>query len=142
MIFYFCAKYRKMTKTILTTVGFLGLIAILLFVLERIVFFSPVINYFNFTTAISLHLFHTLALLTFAFKNKYIREQKIRILYYAFFAGIVLTCVPLYLMHYIDPAGSTKGMLTIISFVGSGSLIGGWIMVTYIGFSYVSKTRK
>jgi len=130
-----------MTKTILITTGFLGLVAILLFTLERIVFFSPLINYFNFTTAITLHFIHTLILMLFAFKNQYIRESKIRILYYAFFAGIVLACGPLYLMHYIDPAGSTKGMLTIISFIGSGSLIGGWIMVTYIGFSYVSKAH-
>ena len=131
-----------MTKTILTTAGFLGLVGVLLFTLERIVFFSPVINYFNFNTAITLQFFHTLVLMQFAFKNKYIRESKIKILYYAFFAGIVLACGPLYLMHYIDPAGSTKGMLTIISFIGSGSLIGGWIMITYTGFSYVSKARK
>jgi uncharacterized membrane protein YgdD (TMEM256/DUF423 family) len=131
-----------MTKKILITVGFLGLVAILLFVLERVVFFSPLINYFNFNTAISLHFFHTVVLLTFAFKNKYIRETKINILYTAFVAGIVLACTPLYLMHYIDPVGSTKGILTIISFIGSGSLIGGWIMVTYIGFSYNSKFRE
>jgi len=131
-----------MTKTFLTTAGFLGLVAVLLFTLERIVFFSPVINYFNFNTAITLQFFHTLVLMMFAFKNKYIRESKLRILYYAFFVGTILACTPLYLMHFIDPAGSTKGMLTIISFIGSGSLIGGWIMVTYTGFAYVSKAKR
>ena len=131
-----------MTKRILTTTGFLGLIAILLIVLERIIFFSPVINYFNFNTAISLHFFHTAVLLTFTFKNKYVNESKIKIVYYAFFVGIILACGPLYLIHFIDPAGSAKGILTIISFIGSGSLIGGWIAITYIGFSYHTKNKN
>jgi uncharacterized membrane protein YgdD (TMEM256/DUF423 family) len=130
-----------MTKKILTTVGFLGLVAVLLYVLERIVFFSPVINYFTFTTAISLHIFHTLVLFMFAFKTKYIRESKIRVLYYAFLAGIIFTSTPLYLIHFIDPAGTMRDMLSIISFIGSGSLIGGWITVIYIGISYKSKNR-
>lgn len=131
-----------MTKSILTTTGFLGLIAILLIVLERIIFFSPVINYFNFNTAISLHFFHTVVLMSFAFKNKYVKESKIKIVYYTFFSGIILACGPLYLIHFIDPAGSAKGILTIISFIGSGALIGGWIAVTYIGFSYHTKNKN
>ena len=131
-----------MTKTILTTAGFSGVVAVLLFTLERIVFFSPVINYFNFDTAITLHFVHTLVLMMFTFKHRYIRESKLKILYFAFVTGIVLACGPLYIMHYVDPNGSIKDLLINISFIGSGFLIGGWIMVTYIGFSYVLKIRK
>jgi len=131
-----------MTKKILITAGFLGLTGILLYVLERIVFFSPVINYFTFSTAITLQFFHTTVLLVFAFKNKYIRESKLKILYYTFFIGILLACTPLYLIHFIDAAGSLRDLLTILSFIGSGVLIGGWITIVYIGFSYSSASRK
>jgi len=131
-----------MTKKILITVGFLGMVAVLLYVLGRIVFYNPVINYFVFSTAISLHFFHTAVLLIFAFKTKYVRESKIKILYYAFFAGIVFACTPLYLIHFMDPVGTLKDMLSIISFIGSGSLIGGWITIVYIGISYKSNLRK
>jgi len=131
-----------MTKNIITTAGFLGLVAVLLFVLERIVFFSPVISYFNFNTAIILHFFHTVVLLMFAFTSKYIRVSKLRIMYYAFLAGIILASTPLYVIHFMDPAASTEGLLRMVSIVGGGSLIGGWITVVYLGFSYKTKSRR
>lgn len=130
-----------MTKKILTTSGFLGLMAVLLFILERIVFYSPVISYFNFNSAVFLHFFGTLSLLMFAFKNKHIREAKLKMVYYAFLAGVVFACTPLYLIHFMDPENSLRDILKIVSFIGSGAILGGWVAIIFIGISYKSKSR-
>ncbi len=114
----------------------------MLFILERIGFYSPVKNYSDFDTAMSLHLFHTVVLLTFAFKNQYIRESKIKIIYYAFVFGIVLTSFPLYAIYFIDPDKTLGDILRIIAFVGSGALVGGWVTILYVGVSYRSKNKR
>lgn len=130
-----------MTKTILTTVGYLGLIGILLFVLVRIALpTSEAINYFNFNTAIGIHFSHALVLLMFAFKNQYIRESKLKYIYFFLLGGIIFCCTPLYLIHFTEPKDIIVEVLNIISFIGSGALIGGWVTILYVGFSY--KTKK
>jgi len=63
-------------------------------------------------------------------------------MYYAFLAGIILASTPLYVIHFMDPAASTEGLLRMVSIVGGGSLIGGWITVVYLGFSYKTKSRR
>ena len=134
-------KTKGMTRKTLIAAGFLGLAAILLIVLVRISFYNSELDYAFFNTAIVLHIFHTIVLLGFAFKNQYVRESRLKYLFNFFVGGIVLTCTPLYVM-LADPSNVIKIILTSISIIGSGLFIGGWITIIYLGFSYKSKYKK
>ncbi|RLD43065.1 MAG: hypothetical protein DRI89_05645 [Bacteroidetes bacterium] len=140
LIIYLC-KNKVMTKKTLIASGFLGLAAILLLVLVRIAFYSPDIDYAFFNTAITLHIFHTIVLLGFAFKNQYVRESRLRYIYYFFVGGIVVSCTPLYIMLF-EPSNVLRIILTSVSIIGSGLFIGGWITIVYLGYSYKSKYKK
>ncbi|MCF6170310.1 MAG: DUF423 domain-containing protein [Bacteroidales bacterium] len=131
-----------MTKKILIAVGFSGLTGTILFVLVRIVLNTPELNYDYFQTAIVIQFFHTLVLLSFAFKNQYIRESRTKIVYYFFLFGIVLSCIPLYLIHFTGATGVIKEIYSTITIFSSGLLLGGWVTIIYMGLMYRSKNKK
>lgn len=132
-----------MTRKFLITTSILGLLGVAMAMLSALVFsgkMSPD-NQSNFNTALSIHLLHTVALLSLTFMNRFVSRSYLNIIFYLFTFGILLFSGSLYLTSTAEITHIIIGFMSMLTPIGGFSLLGGWIVILFTGVTYQHKKR-
>ena len=130
-----------MTRKHLVTVASLGL-----FFMVMVIINIQVVNG-NITPkkqslydlATNMLMIHTVALLAMTFMNRHLSRSSINAIYYFFSLGSVVFAGSLYLMATDELTKIVLGVLKPVALVGAISLLLGWLVLLYTGFTYKHK---
>lgn len=132
-----------MTRKHLVTVASLGL-----FFMVMVIINIQVVNG-NITPkkqslydlATNILMIHTVALLAMTFMNRYLSRSNISTIYYFFSLGSVIFAGSLYLIATDEVTKIVLGILKPVALLGAISLLLGWLVLLYTGFTYKHKKR-
>lgn len=132
-----------MTRKHLVTVASLGL-----FFMVMVIINIQVVNG-NITPkkqslydlATNILMIHTVALLAMTFMNRYLSRSNISAIYYFFSLGSVIFAGSLYLIATDEVTKIVLGILKPVALLGAISLLLGWLVLLYTGFTYKHKKR-
>ena len=133
-----------MTKKYLITVGLLGIFYTVMLILNVQVFIgrlSPA-SQSQYDLALSVHLLHTIAILSMVFMNRYLSRAYLRTIFFLFVAGLLVFSGSLYLVSLQVITGLIIGFLNYLAILGALILMAGWIMIMFTGFTYKHKKRS
>lgn len=133
-----------MTRKILIAVAVLGLFAVLMSILNAAVFnqaLSPN-KQSLYDLATNTLMFHTVALFAMTFMSRHLSRSNIKVVFYFFSLGTVVFSGALYLMATEEVTHIVLGLLNPVALIGGLSLVTGWIVVLYMGFTYKHKKRS
>ena len=94
-----------------------------------------------YVTALGFHMLHVVALLAITFMNRFVSRAYLNIIYYFFFAGIVLFSGSLYLTSTEELTNIILGFMKYLTPLGGFSFIAGWGVLLVTGVTYKHKKR-
>lgn len=132
-----------MTKRFLITVGILGVISIILGAFGSHLLNGKISdeNMRIFDTALTYQIYHTVALLSLTFMNRYLSRSYLELIYYFFVVGIVLFSGSLYVLSTSEVTNIIIGFMGFLTPIGGISLALGWMVVIFVGVTYQHKKR-
>ncbi|NOY50934.1 MAG: DUF423 domain-containing protein [Chlorobi bacterium] len=133
-----------MTKRFLITIGISGALTVILGA-----FGSHLLNgnisegkLEVWDTAVHYQMFHTLALLSVTFMNRYLKRAYLSVIFYLFLFGIILFSGSLYISSISELTGLELGLLKYSTPFGGLLLIAGWMYILLSGFTYEHQKRS
>ena len=132
-----------MTKKYLITASILGIWGIIMGMLLAQLFAGKLTtgNQAMYLTALGFHMLHVVALLAITFMNRFVSRAYLNIIYYFFFAGIVLFSGSLYLTSTEELTNIILGFMKYLTPLGGFSFIAGWVVLLFTGVTYKHKKR-
>ncbi len=133
-----------MTKTYLITIGISGFIAVLMGAIGSHLMFVNLIpeHMHAYDTAVHFQMYHTLALLAITFFSRYIRRSFIKTVYFLFVFGMAFFSGSIYLLSTTELTKLDFGFLSVLTPIGVILLMIGWIVVLWMGVTYVHKKKN
>jgi uncharacterized membrane protein YgdD (TMEM256/DUF423 family) len=140
----FATKQIRMTKTYLITAGISGFFAVLMGAIGSHFFMGSLTpeHMASYNTAVQMQMYHTLAILSMTFFNRYVSRSYINMVFYLFLFGIILFCIPVYINATTEVTGMEMGPFSFLAPVGGFLLMAGWIGVVWNGIVYVHHKRS
>ena len=133
-----------MTKRYLVTIGILGAITVIMGA-----FGSHLLNGHisaakleTWDTAVHYQMFHTLALLSITFMNRYLKRAYLNVIYFMFVIGVAFFSGSLYILSISELTGLGLGPLGYITPIGGLLLIIGWGYLILAGLNYEHHKRS
>ncbi len=133
-----------MTKVYLMVAGVSGFIAVLMGAVGSHLLMGKISpeHMASFNTAVQMQMYHTLAILSMTFFNRYVGRSFVNAAYYFFLFGIILFSLPVYLISTAEVTNVSFGFFSFLPPLGGISFMLGWIAVFWSGLTYVHHKRR
>ena len=133
-----------MTKTYLITIGIFGFIAVIMAAMGNHIMYKNLTpeHLHAYNTAVQFQMYHTLALLSMSFMNRYVHRNYIKSVYFLFVIGVGFFSGSIYLTSTVELTHMDFGFLRSLAPIGGILVMIGWLVIMWMGVTYVHHKRR